>query len=126
MNNLLKTKVATTFACVICFFLLLLNKQNIFAFMPENNTGTKESTGFTNQYDDVFDGYANMEITMTGRVGYNYAISLPNQEDILFGFDPRNTTGEVMDFSGIGSGWKIKLPFLDTEEQIIAISRPPF
>jgi hypothetical protein len=27
--------------------------------------------GFSNQYDDIFDGSEGMEITLTGRVGYN-------------------------------------------------------
>ena len=75
--------------------------------------------GFSNQYADIFDGSEGMETTLTGRVGYNYAFTLPNGVYMKFGFDPRNTTGEDCDFSGLGCGWKIKLPFLDVENRQI-------
>lgn len=75
--------------------------------------------GFSNQYDDIFDGSEGMEITLTGRVGYNYAFTLPNEVYMKFGFDPRNTKGEGYDFFGLGCGWKIKLPFLDVKNNKI-------
>ena len=71
--------------------------------------------GFYNQFDDIFDGSEGMETTLTGRVGYNYAFTLPNGVYMKFGFDPRNTSGEGCDFSGLGSGWKLKLVYLDVE-----------
>lgn len=119
MKKFLKNGITSSLACIMALGLMFANKQELSANMPEDSTASNSPTGFTNQYDDVFNGYANMETTMTGRVGYNYAITLPNHDDLLFGFDPRNTTGEVMDFSGIGSGWKIKLPYLDTDKQTI-------
>lgn len=81
-------------------------------FAAETSFIVTEPMNFTNQYDDVFDGYDGMETTLTGRVGYNYAISLPNGETLRFGFDPDNTVSEsvVMDIYGLGSGWQLKLP----------------
>lgn len=38
--------------------------------------------------NDVFDGYSGTEVTDHGLLGYNYAITTPNNEEILFGFDP--------------------------------------
>lgn len=105
--------------------LMGVNSQEVSAavindsIIADDSIITEEPIGFSNQSDDVFDGYDSMETTMTGRVGYNYAITLPNGEDLKFGFDPRDTVGNTIDFSGIGSGWKIKLPFLDGEDMRI-------
>ena len=65
--------------------------------------------GFSNQYADIMDGSEGMETTLTGRVGYNYAFTLPNDVYMKFGFDPRNTIGEGDDFSGLGCGWKLNI-----------------
>ena len=61
---------------------------------------------------DVFDGYSGVEVTEHGLLGYNYALSVPNGEDILLGFDPRNSSDANTEFSylDIAQGWDIKLP----------------
>lgn len=99
--------------------LMVTNIQKVSAAIIEDSIITEEPMDFSNQSDDIFDGYDSMEATLTGRVGYNYAIPLPNGEDLKLGFDPRNTVGEKIGFSGIGSGWGIKIPFLDMEKMIM-------
>lgn len=50
-------------------------------------------------------------------LGYNYAITTPNNEEILFGFDPRNIRHNYLD---IAQGWDIKLPRI-SEHSLITL-----
>ncbi len=113
------------FVFVICLFILLCNA--VAAFATNSLVYTEEVVNFSNQSDAVFDGYTGFETTLTGLVGYNYAISLPNGECLRFGFDPRNTTEacNVHDIYGLGSGWQLKLPRMNIKNtSAIEMYRP--
>lgn len=71
---------------------------------------TSPNANQINLATDVFDGYSGIEVTDYGLLGYNYAISIPNGEELLFGFDPRTINDDQCSYLNIAHGWDIKLP----------------
>ena len=73
MKRFWKNSVVFSLTCVMILGLMVTNSQKVSAAMIEDSIITKEPINFSNQSDDIFDGYDSMETTLTGRVGYNYA-----------------------------------------------------
>lgn len=58
--------------------------------------------------EEVFDGYDGIETTVSGKVGYNYALNVPGKNhSILFGFTPNNESSYK-----IATGWNLKLAYI--------------
>ncbi len=72
---------------------------------PKDTTGSDIS----HISDEVFSGYEGLETTVSGKVGYNYALNTPDgKHSILYGFTPYNNTTYA-----IATGWTVKMPYLN-------------
>lgn len=76
--------------------------------------------------EDVFDGYNSVETTVTGKLGYNYAVTTPDgKKDLIFGFSPSmaNKESAYSKIFDLGSGWGLKIPFIEWDENKIILHK---
>lgn len=71
-----------------------------------------------NVSEEIFDGYTGLETTISGKVGYNYdLITADSSHTVLIGFNPNMAESYFDDVYNIGTGWQVKLPYLDLAEK---------
>lgn len=106
--------LSTILACT-----LALSSFSVFAAGTDNIITIQS---IQHPYLQSFNGYDGIEVTAMGDVGYNYAIKLPNDEVLKFGFNPNNISNNYVadDAYAIAAGWQIKLPFIDAKNKIFA------
>ena len=113
-------KYKKSIIAMLCILLFLFMNANVYSASTENNE--KKALNKQHISDDVFDGYEGLETTRLGTTGFNYAFLTPDKnKEILIGFNP-NLTQEnsyVNSFYQMGTGWQVKLPFLDTANNIL-------
>ncbi len=113
-------KLLSILLALVCTFTTILTTSTI-VFANEQNIL------YTNVYEEIFDGYENIETTTSGKVGFNYVIEIPNtNKDLRLGFNPYNSSEDcfVNELYNIGLGWQYKLSNIQINENKITIYKP--
>lgn len=65
--------------------------------------------------EEAFDGYEGIEITTSGKVGFNYDLMTSDGQTLLIGFNPNKSEVDSYYKSvySLGFGWEIKLPYIN-------------
>lgn len=120
--NTRKSWFPRTIISIICVFTILLGGATALA-IPAPQVPLTQIRHVT---DDIFDGYAGLETTTLGKVGFNYALRTPGGEDILLGINPNMATDNSYYNSvyNIGTGWEIKIPYIDFAKEKTYLHNP--
>lgn len=113
-------KILSILLAIVCIFTTISASSTV-VFANEYNISR------TNVSEEIFDGYENIETTLSGKVGFNYVIKIPNtSKDLRLVFNPYNSYKDcyINKIYNLGLGWQYKLSHIQINDKEMKIYKP--